>query len=146
MTTTNATTGTTGATTSAARSAASANQLKRLQDFQKQKSIQSRVSSMVPFDTVGVYLGVKPKEYFPKLRDENGEVVKDSNGSPVRSKEPMGYIHTFSEVTTSKMIKVVRPHEFPLSLMSPFRLTGLGYDIKSANMVFIEKEGMIESF
>ncbi|WP_105122740.1 hypothetical protein, partial [Streptococcus suis] len=104
-------------------------------------------SSMAAFnDVVAVYLGVQNKEHFPKMKDSNGLKMKDENGRDRRSKHSDGYTHTFSEVGTSKVVKVVLPKSYNLELMTAYKIGGLGYDISSGNMIFIEKNGTVAKF
>ena len=56
-----------------------------------------------------------------------------------------GYTHTLSEFGTSKMIQIVLPKEYNLTLMGAYKVSGLGYDIKGS-MFFIEKEGTIANY
>lgn len=104
-------------------------------------------SNMTAFnDVVAVYLGVQNKEHFPKMKDSNGIKMKDEKGRDRRSKQPDGYTHTFSEVGTSKVVKVVLPKSYNLELMAAYKISGLGYDISSGNMIFIEKDGTVAQF
>ncbi|MFH0374263.1 hypothetical protein [Streptococcus sp. A22] len=92
----------------------------------------------------GMYLGAPTKEHYPKVKDENGKTLKDSQGKSVVSEEMDGYTYTFSEVGTSKILKVVY---LPGLLITPgviYRLSGLGYDMRSSSMIFLDEDTLIE--
>ena len=57
-----------------------------------------------------------------------------------------GYTHVFAEFGTSKMIQIVLPKLYDLKLMTAYQLSGLGYDIKSGNMYFIEQNTEITNY
>ena len=44
------------------------------------------------------------------------------------------------------MIQIVLPKEYNLSITTAYALSGLGYDIVSSNMFFIEKDGTIANY
>ena len=98
-------------------------QLRKLQALQAQKKAQAKTSSMVKLENiVGVYLGTEPTEHFPKILDSNGnKVQEEKNGRKV-----------------DKRVNV--------QLMGAYKLGGLGYDIKSGNMYFIEKDTTITNY
>ena len=61
-------------------------QLQRLQALQAKNKEQAQKSAMTVFNgLVGVYVGTPAKEHYPKLKDENGNNVKDENGRDKRS-------------------------------------------------------------
>lgn len=121
------------------------NQIAKLQA--KLNATNSSSSNMTAFDdVVAVYLGAQNKEHFPKMKDTSGNNLKDENGRDRRSKQADGYTHVFSEVGTSKMVKVVLPKSYNLELMTAYKLSGQGYDIVPGNMIFIEKDGKIANF
>lgn len=125
-------------------------QLERLQALQTSSKAQKQASNMIRFDNlVGVYLGTEPTEHFPKLLDSNGnKIQEEQNGRKVdkRSETPDGWTYTFAEFGTCKMIKIVLPQKVEVKLMSAYTLSGMGYDIKSGNMFFIEKESEIKNY
>lgn len=121
-------------------------QLQRLKALQEESKAKAQTSKMTAFnDLVGVYVGAPTREHFPKLKDENGKVLKDEKGRDKRSDTSDGYTHTLSEFGTSKMIQVILPKEYNLQLMTAYKVGGLGYDIKSS-MFFIEKDGTITNY
>ena len=98
---------------------------------------------------VGVYLGTEPTEHFPKLLDSNGnKLQEEKNGRKVdkRSETSDGWTYTFAEFSTCKTIKIVLSKRVNVQLMGAYMLGGLGYDIKSGNMYFIEKDTTISNY
>ena len=63
-------------------------------------------------------VGVKPTEHFPKLKDSEGNKVKDENGKDKRSDVSDGWTYTFAEFGTAKVVKVVIPKLYELELCS----------------------------
>ena len=83
--------------------------LGKLQRLQEQR--QSQKSNLTRFDgLVVVNVGVKPTEHFPKLKDSEGNKVKDENGKDKRSDVSDGWTYTFAEFGTAKVVKVVIPN------------------------------------
>lgn len=125
-------------------------QMQKLQALQAKSKEQAKTSTMTDFkDIIGVYLGTEPKEHFPKLFDENGnKVQEEKNGRKVdkRSDTSDGWTYTFAEFATCKKIQIVLPKRINVSLMGAYKLSGLGYDIKSGNMYFIEKNTSISNY
>ena len=98
---------------------------------------------------VGIYLGTEPVEHFPKMLDSNGsKVQEEKNGRKVdkRSETSDGWTYTFAEFATCKTIKIVLSKRVNVQLMGAYMLGGLGYDIKSGNMYFIEKDTTISNY
>ena len=121
-------------------------QLQRLKALQEESKVKAQTSNMTKFsDLLGVYVGAPSKEHFPKLKDGNGKVLKDEKGRDKRSATSDGYTHVFTEFGTSKMIQIVLPKKYDLELLTTYKLSGLGYDIKSS-MFFIEKDGTIANY
>ena len=44
------------------------------------------------------------------------------------------------------MVKIVLSEERQFELLQAYKVAGLGYDIKSANMIFIEQKGQIAGY
>ena len=119
--------------------------LGKLQRLQEQR--QSQKSNLTRFDgLVVVNVGVKPTEHFPKLKDSEGNKVKDENGKDKRSDVSDGWTYTFAEFGTAKMVKVVIPKLYELELLQPYQVSGYGYDIRNAGMVFIDSEGELNLY
>lgn len=99
------------------------------------------------FKTIVIKLGVKPVEHFPKVKGKDGKTQKDENGDDVRSKVSDGYTYTFSEFETSKIVKVVLDKTYStIKPMSAWVVTGYGYDIRSGNMIFIDKDVHLQEY
>lgn len=112
-------------------------QLERLQKLVNQ---QSKSNNMTAFSgLVVVNVGCKPTEHFPKLQDKNGKKIVDSMGHVQRAEHRDGWTYTFSQFGTAKMVKVVLSQQVELDLLQPYQLSGLGYDIRNANMIYLEK-------
>ena len=123
-----------------------ASQLQRLKAMQEESKAKAKMSNMTAFnDLIGVYVGTPAREHFPKLKDGNGKVVKDEKGRDQRSDTSDGYTHVFSEFGTSKMIQIILPKKYDLQLMTAYKLSGLGYDIKGS-MFFIEQNTSISNY
>ena len=121
-------------------------QLQRLKAMQEESKAKAKTSNMTAFnDLIGVYVGAPAREHFPKLKDTNGKVVKDEKGRDQRSDTSDGYTHVFSEFGTSKMIQIILPKKYDLQLMTAYKLSGLGYDIKGS-MFFIEQDTSISNY
>ena len=84
--------------------------------------------------------------HFPKLKDKFGNKVKDENGKDKRSETSDGLTYTFVEFGTGKMVKIVLSEDRQFELLQAYKVAGLGYDIKSANMIFIEQKGQIADY
>ena len=114
-------------------------QLEKLKALQESKS---KTANLSLFNN----LVVKPTQHFPKLKDEFGNKIKDENGKDKRSETSDGYTYTFTEFGTGKMVKVVLPQEQKIDLLGSYVVVGFGYDIKSANMIFIEQKAKIAEY
>ena len=125
-------------------------QLQKLQALQSESKEKSKQANMSRFkNIVGVYLGTEPKEHFPKLLDTNGKKLQEEkNGRKVdkRSETSDGWTYTFAEFSTCKTIQIVLSKRVNVQLMAPYKLGGWGYDIKSGNIYFIEKDTTISNY
>ena len=92
---------------------------------------------------VVVYLKADAKPHFPKKRDADGNVVKDEKGHEVRETVSDGFSYTFSEFGKSKVVKVVYPAKLKLGMLQAYVVSGLGYDIPSGNLIFIDEGSKI---
>lgn len=98
-------------------------------------------------DLIVVYTGVAETQYFAKLKDENGNVVKGSDGKPKKVDTVSGYTYTFNELGTAKIVKVVLNKEnLNVQLLNVYKIGGLGYDLKQSNMIFIDEKGSIRNY
>ena len=120
-------------------------QLEKLKALQSQSNTTN--ASLTLFNNVVVVnVGVNPTPQFPKLKDRFGNKVKDENGKDKRSETSDGLTYTFVEFGTGKMVKIVLSEERQFELLQAYKVAGLGYDIKSANMIFIEQKGQIADY
>ena len=79
-----------------------------------------------------IYLGAPSKAHFPKL--DSGK----------RSEESDGTSFTFSELGSSKKVTVVYAGDFEPELMEMYLVSGLGYDIRNSNFIFIDENSNIK--
>lgn len=120
-------------------------QLEKLKALQSQNN--SANASLTLFNNVVVVnVGVNPTQHFPKVKDKFGNKIKDGKGNDKRSEISDGYTYTFVEFGTGKMVKIVLPEERQFGLLQAYKVAGLGYDIKAANMIFIEQKGQIVDY
>ena len=92
------------------------------------------------------YLGVPEKQHFPKLKNSDGSKKVDVEGHDVRSQQSEGWTYTFSEIGTSNKIMVVYPKKLQLEWLEVYQVTGLGYNLRSANMIFMDEGTKIFTF
>ena len=99
-------------------------QIEKLKALQESKS---KTANLSVFDNIVVIdVGIKPTRHYPKLKDEFG--------------------NTFTEFGTGKIVKIVLPQERKFELLGSYKVVGLGYDIKAANMIFIEQRAQIAEY
>lgn len=98
------------------------------------------------FKNIVIKLGVKPVQHFPKLRDKDGKAIKDEDGNDRRSENSDGYTYTFSDFETSRIVKVVLNKLYDVKPMEAYIVSGLGYDIKSGNMLFIDEDAKLMAY
>jgi len=119
-------------------------QLEKLKQLQMQ---QTKSSSMTTFDNlVVVHVGAEPTEHFAKLKDKNGNKIKDVDGSDKRSDKSDGWTYTFVQFATAKTVKIVLAQKVNIELLTAYAVSGKGYDIKNANLIFIEKDVKISNY
>lgn len=98
---------------------------------------EKKRSSKQILSAVVIYLGADITQHFPKLKDENGKTVKDEEGKDKRSETFDGFTHTFSEVGTSKVVKIVCPKKLNLEMLTAYQVSGFGYSMGS--MLYIDE-------
>lgn len=119
-------------------------QIEKLKALQESKN---KTSNLTLFNNVVVIdVGIKPTQHFPKLKDKFGNKIKDGDGKDKRSEVSDGYTYSFVEFATGKMVKIVLSEERKFELLGSYKVAGLGYDIKSANMIFIEQKVHIADY
>lgn len=120
------------------------------QQIEKLKALQeskSKTANLTLFSNLVVIdLGIKPTQHFPKLKDGLGNKIKDEDGKDKRSETSDGYTYTFAEFGTGKIVKVVLPQQQKIELLGSYMVAGYGYDIKSANMIFIDRKAKIAEY
>lgn len=124
------------------------NQLTTLEKLQKlQEQRKDNKATKTRFDgIVVVNVGVEPTEHFPKLKDANGNKIKDEDGNDKRAEQSDGLTYTFVEFGTAKIVKVVLDKRYKLELLQPYQVSGYGYDITNARMVFIDTDGELSTY
>lgn len=121
-------------------------QIDKLKALQSLQNTAAKQSSMTEFDNVVVVnIGVEPKQYFAKLRDENGVVVKDRAGRDKREETPSGWTYTFVEFMTAKTVRIVLSSRVKLELLTAYKVKGQGYSFTRDNTIFIAENGAIEN-
>lgn len=114
----------------------------QLAAYKEQKATKS--TSLKRILVVAIDLGIEPRSYFPKLKGADGKTLKDEDGRDLRSDTPTGTTYSFAEYGTGRMVKVVLTTTETLTPLTPYEVSGYGYDIKgSGGLYFIEKEGTI---
>lgn len=120
-------------------------QLEKLKALQSQNSAGN--ASLTLFNNVIVVnVGVNPTQHFPKIKDKFGNKIKDEKGKDKRSEISDGYTYTFVEFGTGKMVKIILQEERQFGLLQAYKVAGLGYDMRAANMIFIEQKGQIVDY
>lgn len=97
-------------------------------------------------DLIVCNLGVKPKEHYPKIKNLDGSSKKDSEGQDVRAKEPDGWIYTFAEFGTCTKVIAIISKSVDLELMAAYKLSGLGYAMRSSNMIFVDEQVLLSNY
>ena len=91
--------------------------MSQLEKLKQLQMQQTKSSSMTTFDNlVVVHVGAEPTEHFPKLKDKIGTV------------------------------KIVLAQKVNIELLTAYAVSGKGYDIKNANLIFIEKDVKISNY
>lgn len=121
--------------------------IEKLRELQAKQKNQAQTSNMTDFNgLVVIHVGVEPTEHFPKLKDSDGNKIKDEKGADKRSEVSDGWTYTFTQFGTAKTVKIVLAKRINPALLGAFQVGGKGYDIKSGNLIFIEKDGTIANY
>lgn len=117
------------------------------QQLDKLKALQSSQvqSSKTLFNTVVIHVGIEPTPHYPKVM-QNGVKVKNDKGEDVRSDVSDGWTYTFSEFATAKKVMIVLKQKVNLELLKAYKIAGLGYDLKKANLLFIDSNTQISEY
>lgn len=118
-------------------------QLAKLQALEKQ-GVRSGAKTSFR-DLVVCSVGVPVKEHFPKIKI-NGIVQKDAEGNDARSSDADGYTFTFSQFGTATKVMAVLPKKYNLDLLTAYKLSGLGYQMRQANMLYIDENVHLSAF
>lgn len=100
----------------------SQDELKKLDILDKESS-----DSRQHFETVAVVLGVKPREYKPKLKDKDGNKILDKDGRERRAEKAVGLMYTMSEYTTCEPVRFVTAKKLPVVRGNLYKVSGRGY-------------------
>lgn len=115
--------------------------LNRLLQEQEQKN----TSGKTKISTIALYLGVQARPHFPKIRDANGKKLTDlKTGRDMVSENSDGETYTLSELGSSKVVKIIAPAGIELVVGEAYRIEGLGYDMRSSNMIFVDEDCLID--
>ncbi|MGZ0157598.1 hypothetical protein ACXJQ9_10355 (plasmid) [Lactobacillus johnsonii] len=96
-------------------------------------------------DLIVCHVGVPVKEHFPKVK-KDGVTQKNDDGSDVRSKESDGFMYTFSQFGTATKVMVIIPKKYTLELLTAYKVSGLGYQMRQANMIYLDENVHLNSF
>lgn len=111
----------------------------------EQKGVQS--TSKTSFhDLVVCTVGAPVKEHFPKVKLADGSTKKDSEGNDVRSEKSDGFTFTFTQFGTATKVMAVLPKNYNLDLLSAFKLSGLGYQMRNANLIYIDENVSLSNY
>ena len=119
-------------------------QLARLQQLAK-RGVTGQ-NKMFFSDLIICNLGVAPKEHFPKLKNADGTKQKDADGHDIRAEKPDGWTYTFSEFGTCNKVMAVVPKQYNLELLKVYQLSGLGYQMRDANMIYVDQDVKLSNY
>lgn len=120
------------------------NQLEKLKSLAVQGT---KANNKMSFSNLVVCnLGVKPKLHYPKLKNSDGSNKLGANNQVVKSDKSDGWTYTFSEFATCNKVMVILPKKYNFELMSAYSLSGLGYQMRSANMLYIDEHVNIANY
>ncbi|MCT6889392.1 MAG: hypothetical protein M3Z87_06980 [Lactobacillus sp.] len=112
------------------------NQLVKLQALEE-KGVKT--GSKTSFqDLVVCSVGAPIKEHYPKVKVK-GVVQKDADGNDKRSQQSDGFTYTFSQFGTANKVMAVLPQKYNLELLTAYKLSGLGYQMRQANMLYLDE-------
>lgn len=94
------------------------------------------------------YLGKEPKDFYPKVKGADGKAVKGPDGKDLREATQTGVQWTFSELLTNRVVMLVLPLDKKINpeIMDVYKVAGLGYDMSSSNMLFIDEKGQAVAY
>lgn len=115
------------------------NQLKKLQNLENRGI---KTSNKIDFqDLVVCHVGVPVKVHHPNTgeKDAQGRNIKDENRTD-------GYLYTFSQFGTANKVMAVLSKNYKLDLLTAYKLRGKGYQMRNANMIYIDENCVIEQY
>jgi len=121
-------------------------QLEKLQKLAEQQNAKKTTNLTEFSGLVCIHLGIPFKPYYPKLKDANGNKIKDDKGNDKRAEQSTGVQITLVEFGTGKKVMAVFPQGYKLDLLKAYVVGGKGYDIKSGNMYFLEKDCTLTAY
>lgn len=118
-----------------------------MEQIDKLKALQTSQTqaSKTLFNTVVIHVGSEPTAHYPKVK-QNGVKVKNDNGEDVRSEVSDGWTYTFAEFATAKKVMIVLKQKVNLELLKAYKIVGLGYDLKKANLLFVDSNTQISEY
>lgn len=119
-------------------------QLAKLKELE-QKGVQG-ANKMAFNNLVVCTVGVPVKEHFPKVKLADGSIKKDADGNDVRSEKSDGYLFTFTQFGTATKVMAVLPKNYSLELLAAYKVSGLGYQMRNANMIYIDENVSITTY
>lgn len=111
----------------------------------EQKGVQSNNKTSF-HDLVVCTVGAPVKEHFPKVKLADGSTKKDSEGNDVRAEKSDGFTFTFTQFGTATKVMAVLPKNYNLELLSAFKLSGLGYQMRNANLIYIDENVSLSNY
>lgn len=111
----------------------------------EQKGVQS-TSKIAFHDLVVCTVGAPVKEHFPKVKLADGTTKKDDEGNDIRAEKSDGYMFTFTQFGTATKVMAVLPRKYNLDLLSAYKLSGLGYQMRNANMIYVDENVNLSNY
>lgn len=106
-----------------------------------------KASNKTRFDNlVVINVGVPRKEHFPKLKNADGSKKVDADGHDVRSEKSDGFTYTFAQYGTANKVMAVISKQYGLDRLGVYVLSGLGYNMRQNNMIFLDENVNISNY
>lgn len=115
---------------------------KQLEALKARAKAQSSKGSKTYFPLFDVkYTGASVDEHHPYKKDADGNFVLKADGSKDRNDDVVdGYVTHFSQPYTDYKVMVVFPKEYKFDFYGDYQVGGLGYRMRSANMIYIDED------
>lgn len=111
----------------------------------EQKGVQSTNKTSF-HDLVVCTVGAPVKEHFPKVKLADGSTKKDAEGNDIRAEKSDGFTFTFTQFGTATKVMAVLPKNYNLDLLAAFKLSGLGYQMRNANLIYIDENVSLSNY